>query len=212
MRASKICSVFFGVIGTVLAALVLTLCLLGRGAEPEILMEPDGAVLCARSMMTKLCAGDYAGASAYLYGRPQLDSGKGRETETGDQIWEAFTSSMEYELVGRCHATTGGIAQRVRLRSLAVPSITGGLKERAQNLLEARVNQAEDMAQVYDENYDYREDFVLAVLHDATADAIAQDGQYTEQELTLNLVYDRNQWWIVPDQALLNAISGGVLE
>ena len=41
---------------------------------------------------------------------------------------------------------------------------------------------------------------------------LEQDAKQTSWELTLNLVYENGQWWIMPEQDLLRAISGGILK
>ena len=43
-------------------------------------------------------------------------------------------------------------------------------------------------------------------------DALAQDAEYITWDLTLNLVYENGQWWIMPEQSLLHAISAGILK
>lgn len=211
MNTSKGFSRLFGILGVFFAAIALAVCLLARDAAPRLLMGSRGASECAGAMLTRLCAGDYAGASAYLYGNPKLDSNGEYNSQVTRQLWDAFTGSLEYELVGESYATVSGVAQKVVIRGMEIPSVTAGLKQRAQSLLEQRVEQAQSMAEVYDENHEYRPDFVDTVLRDAVNQAVSADAAYTERELTLNLVYDKDQWWVMPDQALLSAISGGIL-
>ena len=83
--------------------------------------------------------------------------------------------------------------------------------QRAQALLEQRIAQAEDTDEIYDANNEYREDFVMDALYDAAREALAQDAVYISWDLTLNLIYENGQWWIMPEQALLKALSGGIL-
>lgn len=211
MRVSKGFSVLFGFLGVLLAAAVLAVCVLNRNAEPRMLLAPEGAARCADALLSSICSGDYEGASAYLVGNPALTSGQQMETEVAEQIWDAFTGSLQYELVGSCYAVDSGVAQNVKLRYLEIPSVTENLKQRAGQMLEQRVEAAQTMAEVYDDSHEYREDFVKLVLQDAVSAAIAEDGRYAEQSLTLKLVCDRGQWLVVPDEALLNAISGGIL-
>ena len=52
---------------------------------------------------------------------------------------------------------------------------------------------------------------ISAVLRDAVADALAADAKEKTVELTLNLSYQNEQWWILCDEALVNAVSGGIL-
>ena len=75
-----------------------------------------------------------------------------------------------------------------------------------------RVAEAEDPGEVYDENNDYREDLVMEVLQTAAREALQSDAREISWEITLNLVYENGQWWIMPEQTLLEAISGGILK
>lgn len=92
-----------------------------------------------------------------------------------------------------------------------VTSVTVNLKERSQTLLEQRVAEAVDVSEIYDENNEYREDFVMAVLRSAVEDALKEDARKMTVELTVKLSYQDGSWWVVADEALLDAISGGIL-
>lgn len=199
---------FFGIMGLLLGASVLACCVFGRTMEPKMLFASDGAARCAEALMDRLCRGDYAGASACCLGNPALDPAP--RTETEKQIWEAFTGSLEYTLVGDCYATPVGAAQDVTFRSLLLPGVTRNLRQRAETLLKKRVAEAKTMAEVYEEDLSYREDFLQAVLNDAVKEAIDADGRCTEQRLTLHLICDRGRWQVMPDAALLNAVCGGI--
>jgi len=56
-----------------------------------------------------------------------------------------------------------------------------------------------------------REDVVMDVLHDAAELAIKEDAKTITTDLTLKLAYQNEQWWIIADRDLLDAISGGIL-
>jgi hypothetical protein len=49
----------------------------------------------------------------------------------------------------------------------------------------------------------------MQVLYDAASEILKKDADYVTREITLNIVYRQEQWWIMPDQALVQAISGG---
>lgn len=209
MRNAK--SFVYALLGVLLAAMTVLLSFWGRDAAPRLVQVPEGAVQCSQALLDSVCAGDYAGASQYLYGSPRLDAGQLPQTDSGSMIWDAFVESLSYELVGECYATTNGVAQRVSVTAMQIPAVADSLKEQAQILLEQRVDAAQDMDEIYDDNLEYRQDFLQSVLRDAAAQCVAANGQPLTQELELNLVYDRGQWWVVPDPALLSAISGGIL-
>ena len=74
-------------------------------------------------------------------------------------------------------------------------------------VLEAQVDAAENFAQVYDDNWQYREDFAQSVLEE-TARQVTAGIAPVERQITLRLAFENGQWWVVPDQALLQIISG----
>lgn len=176
--------------------------------EPKMLFPSDGAARCAEELMYRICQGDYAGASACCRGNPVLDPDP--RTGTEKQLWQAFSDSLEYTLAGSSYATAQGVAQDVTFRSLLLPGVTRNLRQRAESLLEKRVAEAKTMAEVYDEDLSYREDFLQAVLSDAVAEAIEEDGCSLEQTLTLQLTCDRGRWQVMPDAAWMNAVCGGI--
>lgn len=208
MRIFRGVPLLFGIMGLLLGALVLACCVLGGTMEPKMLFSSDGAARCAEALMDRLCRGDYAGASACCLGNPALDPAP--RTETEKQLWQAFSDSLEYTLVGSSYATAQGVAQDVTFRSLLLPGVTRNLRQRAEKLLERRVAEAKTMAEVYEEDLSYREDFLQAVLNDAVKEAIEEDGCSLEQTLTLQLTCDRGRWQVMPDAAWMNAICGGI--
>ncbi len=208
MRIFRGVPLLFGIMGLLLGASVLACCVFGRTMEPKMLFPSDGAARCAEALMDRLCRGDYAGASACCLGNPALDPAP--RTETEKQLWQAFSDSLEYTLVGDCYATAQGVAQDVTFRSLLLPGVTRNLRQRAEKLLERRVAEAKTMAEVYEEDLSYREDFLQAVLNDAVKEAIEEDGCSLEQTLTLQLTCDRGRWQVMPDAAWMNAVCSGI--
>lgn len=208
MRLFRGLPLAFGIGGLLLGASVLACCVFGRTMEPKMLFPSDGAARCAEALMDRLCRGDYAGASACCLGTPVLDPAP--RTEIERQLWQAFSDSLEYSLAGSSYATAQGVAQDVTFRSLLLPGVTRNLRQRAEKLLERRVAEAKTMAEVYEDDLSYREDFLQAVLNDAVKEAIDADGRCTEQRLTLHLICDRGRWQVMPDAAWMNAVCGGI--
>ena len=210
MRNNKASSWIFGALAVVLAVSALLICLTQRNAPPKLFGGTEGAESCARAMMECISRGDYAGASAYLYGKPSMGTDAQRETPAAKLIWDAFVSSLECRSQGSCYATDAGVAMDFTVSGLDIPSLTQELKQRAAAVLEARVASTEDMSQVYDDEQQYREDFAQSVLEEAAREAVAAVSP-VENAVTVQLVYEGNQWWVVPDSALLTAISGGIM-
>ena len=207
----KLLSVIFAMVGIAAAAAAIYLALNNRTADPVLLLPPEEAEQQVTGLMDAVCSGDYAAASTYLQGQPGLGVDRDATDEVGVLIWEAFCDSMSYELVGECYATADGLAQNLTVTCMDITSVTAVLKDRSQALLEQRVAEAENLEDVYDENLQYREDFVMDVLYDAAVKALEEDAKMMTAELTVNMAYQNGQWWIIGDRALLDAISGGIL-
>ena len=96
----KLLSVIFIIIGIAAAVAAVNLGLSNKDADPVLLAPPEEAKLQVVGMMDAVCAGDFAGASAYLQGQPDLGVDREATDEVGVLIWEAFCDSLSYELVG----------------------------------------------------------------------------------------------------------------
>ena len=207
----RILSVIFAFVGIAAAAAAIYLGLTNKDADTVLLAPPEEATQQVVGLMDAVCAGDFNTASTYLQGQPGLGVDRQAADAVGVLIWEALVDSMRYELVGDCYATEDGLAQDVTMTYMDINSVTATLKDRSQALLEQRVDEAERLDEVYDENLQYREDFVMDVLYDAAAAALKEDAQMVTTELTLKMTYQGEKWWIIADRELLDAISGGIL-
>jgi len=205
----KFTACFFGLLAVVFAASALVLALHFREASPVLVSAPPEALQRAEDVMEALCSGDFAGAETLLYGNPDLGTDREPADPVGAMIWRAYLESLDYELVGACYASDAGLAQNVKIISMELSSVTQRLGERTQALLSQRLENAEDVSEIYDENNEYRSDLVQEVLLEAAALALEEDTRYSYQHITLQLVYSQGQWWVVADESLLNAVSGG---
>lgn len=212
MKISKFFAGLFALLGTAIGVGTVLLCLYSLDREPVLLKAPATASARVDAMLQSVCDDDYAAAASYLYGTPELGAQTEEEDAVGQMIWDAFVDSIGYELAGDCYATDSGVAQDLRMSYLDISSVTDGLQERSRALLEQRISEAEDMEEIYDENNDYRQDFVEAVVIDAAKAALLEDARYVETELTVDLIYSQGQWWILADDALMQAISGGMVQ
>ncbi len=210
MYEKPILSRVFAILAVILAVAVLVICLTQRSSRPLLLHTAAGAEECAQGLMERICAGDYAGAAQYLYGTPSLGDETQGETPASRLIWDAFLSSLSCRPQGDCYADENGLAQDYILSGLDIPSLVAKLKEAVPAVLEAQVDAAENFAQVYDDNWQYREEFAQSVLEE-TARQVTAGIAPVERQITLRLAFENGQWWVVPDQQLITAISGGIL-
>lgn len=205
MKTARIFASAFAAIGAVLLVGSIILCLVSLDAPVEMVGMPKDAMACAEEMMDALAAGDYRGAAARMYGQPDLGVGDAPSGELDALVWNAFVDSMSYEFVGVCYAENSGIYRDASVTALDIASVTAKLQTRAQTLLDTRLDAAEEELTAQE-----REELAQQVLREALEQAIREDGETVTQNITLKLIYRDGQWWVVPDQALLQAISGGV--
>lgn len=185
-------------------------CLTSLDAPAVMLRQPGEALACSENLMEALSSGDYAAASGCLQGQVDLGLDREPEDETGKLLWEAFEDSFAYEFTGACVATNSGVARTVRITTLDPSTVNGQLSQRVDALLEARLEAAEDTDDIYDESGNFRQELLDALLLEALEEALREDAATVTREISLNLVYQNGQWWVVPDAALIQAISGGV--
>lgn len=202
----------FGLLGMALAIGGVLVALNNREAGPVLKQQPEAARNQVVTMLDALCAGQYDTVSSCLYGNPGLGMDREAQDEVGRLFWNALAESFSYEILGDFHATDSGVAMDITISAMDIDSVTVNLRQRAQTLLQQRIDEAEDPSEIYDENNEYREDFVMGALQDAARDALAEDARTTTWEITLNLIYEDGQWWIMPETQLLQAISGGILK
>ena len=209
---AKVIGLLFILAGIVVAGFTVEVAKKNLDSIPVLLAPVEEAEAQAKALMEAVAQGDYNAAETFILGNPKLGVDRDPADTVGIMIWNAFVESYSYEMVGDCYATDSGIAQNVKVSFLDISSVTKNLRERSQALLEARVAEAVDVDEIYDENNDYKEEFVMAVLKDAVTDALQEDAKMTGTEFTMNLVYRDGNWVVVSDSALMAAISGNVVK
>lgn len=207
----RVLSGLFAVLGLTAAALGIWLGLGSVDAAPVLLREPEAVPERVEQMLELVSAGDYNGAGKLMQGQPDFGADREAADETGRILWDAFVSGFSYRLEGECYATDSGVAQDVVITRLEPDSVTAGLRDRIRSVLEKRLETAEDVSEVYDENNNFREEVVAEALLEALKEAIREDASYTSVTVTVTLVWRDGSWWIVPEEGLIRAITGGIV-
>lgn len=210
MKWRSVISACLGLLAILLAAAAVFLVITFRDAKPVLLYVPEEVSLSVEETMDAICCGDFSSAAKRMYGNPDLGIDRESEDPVNRAFWNAFVSSLDYELVGEPYATQSGIAQDVKIISLELSTATEKLGARAEALLQQGLAQAENASEVYD-GANYKESFVESVIQQAAQQALEEDVRYSYNVVTLQLVCSDGQWWIMPDKALLSAISGGTV-
>ena len=208
MKIARFFSVIFAVLGAALLVGSIGLCLLSRDAQVHILEIPQGAVECSDAFADALDSGDLAAAAQLMYGQPDLGiDGEIADPETA-LVWEAFLDNMSFSFTGKCYAVENGFARDASVAVLDIASVTQKLPERAQSLVNQKIASAEELEEVYDEDGHFHQELAEEILRAALQQALSQDANVIHRDVTVKLVNRDGAWWVVPDQTLLQAISG----
>ena len=210
MKLSKIFALLFGLIGLALAAGSVWLGLTYRNASPQLISPSKEVRQTVDAMLSEVCSGDYAAASQRILGNPKFGMTYTPEDPAEEMVWNAFRNSFSYELVGDCVSTEAGLSMNAKISFLELDSVTDGLNLRVQQILEQRIAEAQDVKELYDENHEIKEAVVMEALQIAVRDSIAQNSRLKTVEVTVSLIWRDDQWWVLPDDGLLSALSGGI--
>lgn len=208
MKIARFFSVMFAVLGSLLLVGSMGLLLLSRNSQVRVLEIPQGAVDCSESFAQLLNSGDPAAAAQLMYGQPDLglvwtDS----DPETA-MVWAAFTSKISFAYTGKCYVTENGFARDASITTLNVVESIRKLPEYTQDMINQKIASASELAEIYDEEGRFHQELADQILQNALNQALTQEVQTVSRDVTVKLVNRDGKWWIVPDQALLQALSG----
>lgn len=194
-----------------LLAIMTSVCISGCSAfgktpwvdEPELLRAP------IRTMLESAQKGDYAAVGNRMQGQPDLGF-TCPEDAIGKAYWDAFIGSIRYELIGEGYASGEGAAHKIRFTCLDLSGVDESLPERVCGLLEAKMAAGGDISEVYDENNTYRQDLIDALALEASGAWLSEEAKTTTVEVEIKLVCEGDQWLIVPEENLLQTLTGGI--
>lgn len=209
MKIARFFAYIFAGIGVFLLVGSMAFFLMNRNGPVRILELPQEAVSCSDQFAQALNAGDLTGAVQYVYGQPDWGAEGTPSTAESGAVWNAFLEELSFEFTGKCYVLDNGLARDASITTLDVASVTQKLPERTQSLVNQRIAAAENLTEIYDEANNFRQELVEEILQEALQQALSQDAQRVTREVTVKLVQQDGRWWVVPDQALLQALSGG---
>ena len=210
MKLSRFFSGLFLYAAFGLIMLALFLIMAKPGTTPTLLSPAQDAQDQVVQMMDALCQGDFSAVEHYILGNPSLGVDREPADAASALIWDAFVGSFSYELSGDCYATNTGVAQDVTLTYLDIPAVTQELAQLSEKHLTKLQQEATHTSEIYDENGNYRSDLINKVLSAAVAEALQENSSLTSSTFTLQLVQRDNQWYIISNNDLISAISGGM--
>lgn len=180
----------------------------GLQAEPVILREPEKARQCAEEFLQAVNDGSLAEAADYLPDPSAL----GEVPEDADPIaglvWDTYRTQLDAELVSGLYTTADGLCMDMELTALDVDDVVEKIGTLAVERMQERVAAASDMSELYGDDGQYRPELVDDVLQQAALETLMCDLPTVTTSITLHLTQSGEAWKVIPDRALINALSG----
>ena len=208
MKIAKFFAVIFAVIGVFLLVGSYGFLLTSRNDQIHVLEVSQGAVACSDAFAQALDSGDLTAAAQLMYGSPDLGvEGTPSDSETA-QVWEAFLDQMHFAYTGKCYAVENGFAREASITVLDIVAVTQKLPELTQEMISQKITSAIKLEDIYDEEGHFHQELADRILRDALEQCLYREPQTIQLDVTVKLVNRDGAWWVVPDQALLQAITG----
>ena len=208
MKIARFFAYVFGCIGVILLVGSMGFLLLNRNAQVKLREIPAGAQSAAEAFDQALNAGNLEAAAKQIYGQPDLGVAGTPEDPRTAAVWNAFVDSISFEYTTQWQITDQGLSRQATVTVLDVAAVTESLPKLAQSLVDQKIASAQDITEVYDESGSFREELVEQILQQALQQSLQQDAATLSQEVTVKFVNRDGSWWVVPDQALLQILSG----
>lgn len=210
MKKRRVLAGLFGLLAAVGAAATLQLGLTAPGKETSVLKMDSRVMEQAQGFLENLSDYNLEGASAYVLGCPKLTAGQ--ESGGPEQLlWERYWQGLSCAIEGEPYAKDGNLAVDVRVSYPDIGAMTQQAGTLAEQMLQKRVEQAQSVAEVYDE-HGYRQELLDEVLLQAVETAAEQVTQTRERNVVLELTYEAGNWWVVPGNELRDLLSGALDE
>lgn len=209
MKISKLASAMFFAAGTVLlvGSVVMSFAALSRPAKA--VKPTQEANACAQSVLRALDDGDLSKVEEYFYGKPTLGLEREPATAEGKQIWNAYRDSIAVTTDGYCYGEGTNIYQTAKVTAMDITGTLSQWDKGAGELLKQKIDAAEDPAVLLDEGGDVPRTLKDELRGQALTQALA-DAKTVTTQITFQLIEKDGQWWAVPDQAMLDVLSGGL--
>lgn len=212
MKTRYLISSILIVLGLLLGLGTVMMAVTAIDAPVRLIGTPEEALERVQTMMDAICDGDYETASTQIYGSPDLGSSPENADETVFLIWDTYRKSFSYDIQSEPRPDDSGVSIDVIVRSLDVSAVLGELGSAVQARIDETRNAAQDDEAGFRASSSLRREEVEGILQQTLAEALEKQEHFQEQLMTIDLIYDRGQWWARPNGDLMDMLAGSFLE
>lgn len=209
MKISKLASALFAVVGAVLLVGSIVTSFVALNSPARAVKPTQEANDFAQLVLGALEDGDFIAVEGYLYGKPSLGIDREPAAEEGKLIWNAYRNSIAVTTDENCYGEGTNIYQTAQVTYMDIPQTLSRLDKRAGELLKQKLDAQEDKTALLGEDGQIPEKLAEELRRQALGEALSEPKTVTVQ-ITFQLVEQDGQWWALPDQAMLDILSGGL--
>ena len=209
MKISKLASALFAVVGTVLLVGSIVISFVALNSPGKAVKPKDEADALAMSVLSALANGDLSKVGTYFYDRPSLGLDREPATAEGKQIWDAYRDSITVTAQEPCYAEGSNIYQTAQITHMDIPQTLSQLDRRAGELLKKKLDEQADPFSLLGEDGQISQTLKQELTTKALQEALEEPKTVTTQ-ITFQLIEKDGQWWVLPDQAMLDILFGGL--
>lgn len=198
--------------GVFFCVLTLAVILIAVNQSAAVITNATAIRAEAEALMNTIQTGDLEALSGMLYGTPDLGTAPERDKNAEGLLWYAFLDSLQYQIDPQLTTPDSGIAVNVQLTCLDLSSAAEALQESAPAMLAEKAAALDDEKAVYDENRQYRKEFIADVLLDAARQVLSQPLPEAEHTITLHFVRSGNTWVALPSEELTQLLGGYITQ
>lgn len=209
--ARKKAAVGFGICAAGLALAVVLLCVFCRNASPLVFGGTAKATRQVSRLLSDVNTADAAVIASYFPEGTDLERMYSLDQPVADALTRTVWKSLSFELAGDARGTGSALAVDVKLRTMDAGKTLEQAKEKVRPLVNEKVRKADSLDAIFDADNQYKEEFLNAVLLEALDDTL-KNPEMREQSITVYVRKTGGRWEILPEDSLMNALSGWMKE
>lgn len=207
MLLQRIWKIGFGVAAAVLAAATVYLSFSAMNKAPVVLKGSQEALSAVQEMLTDVETGDAEKISSHFTPGTDLSQFYQLDNPVANRLIRYVWNNLESEILTDAYADSGALAVDVKITAPDAAALIKQMQKFTAPLLNTAVDEAADVNAIIDENNQYRESFLESVLLEAVDAAAAFTAPKTKT-VTVHVQCRGDNWEILPEDALINALSG----
>lgn len=202
---------FFGIMAAVLALLTVLLSFTCRNANPIVLGGKSRAQKQVQSLLRDVQAADAALVADYFTPGTDLAQIYSLDNPVAHKLFGIVWGNLTYEDMSGVRGDSASLALDVTVSAPDAAKLLALAKEQVRPLVNAKAESGVDTQTMYDENFQLREEFLDEILLEAL-DRVKADAPTRQERITVYIRRTDFSWEILPEDSLINALSGWIRE